>query len=93
VKKMTKHLRVKIAVGVTIFLLLLSANMLAVRLTEAQAGREVTRLRYDERRGNGPTLVIRGHGCLQAEDSLRLRVEGYAVLEDETFVFYHCVVP
>ena len=48
-------------------------------------------LRYTERNGNGPTLVIRGAGCLQAEDSLQLRVVDYDPTHNR--VVYRCVTP
>jgi hypothetical protein len=46
-------------------------------------------LRYVEDGRDGPVLVVEGRGCLQAEDSLRLRVVDY----DPGLVVYRCITP
>ena len=46
-------------------------------------------LRYREVGGDGPVLIVRGAGCLQAEDSLELRVVSYT--GDK--VIYKCIAP
>ena len=48
-------------------------------------------LKYDARNGNGPTLVIRGTGCLQAEDSTTLRLVDYDPTHNR--IVYRCLVP
>ena len=58
----------------------------------AHAGRQVRVLRYEEVNGNGPTLIVRGRGCLQAEDSLRLRKTAY-VGGSDPLVEYRCIIP
>ena len=55
----------------------------------AHAGRQVRVLRYEEVNGNGPTLIVRGRGCLQAEDSIRLRPTAYI----DGLVEYRCIIP
>jgi len=55
----------------------------------AHAGRQVRVLRYEETGGNGPTLIVRGRGCLQAEDSIRLRPTAYI----DGLVEYRCIIP
>lgn len=60
----------------------------------ARGGEDVRVLRYDERHGNGPTLIVRGRGCLQSEDSMRLRpvayVGGGVVGGSDDLIVYRC---
>jgi hypothetical protein len=55
----------------------------------ATAGGQPRSLRYVEDGRDGPVLVVEGRGCLQAEDSLRLRVVDY----DPGLVVYRCIQP
>ena len=63
-----------------------------IGMGRATAGGDVRSLRYEEVRGNGPTLIVKGQGCLQAEDSLRLRAVAYVGGADP-LVVYRCVTP
>jgi hypothetical protein len=56
----------------------------------ATAGGDVRSLRYREVGGDGPLLIVKGEGCLQAEDSLRLRPVAY-VGGDDPLVVYRCI--
>jgi orotidine-5'-phosphate decarboxylase len=58
----------------------------------ATAGGDVRSLRYREVGGDGPVLIVKGRGCLQSEDSLRLRPTAY-VGGDDPLVVYRCVTP
>jgi hypothetical protein len=65
----------------------------------SQAGSQPRSLRYREVGNDGPTIVIRGRGCLQAEDSMFIR-HGFDLVGDgepgmtrNDLVVYRCVQP
>jgi hypothetical protein len=68
--------------------LMFSAILFGFGVGKATAAGDAV-LRYKEVGGNGPILVVKGIGCLQAEDSLRLKVVSYTGEK----VVYRCVVP
>jgi hypothetical protein len=78
----------------TAFAIILAATVFVTNIVGASAAGEVTRLRYDERGGDGPTLVIKGSGCLQAEDSATLVLVNYigggAVGGSDDTLVYRC---
>lgn len=54
-------------------------------------GRGTHPLTYKEQGGNGPRLVVKGEGCLQAEDSTRLRLVEWTGAEGKAV--YRCIQP
>jgi hypothetical protein len=77
--------------------LLFVALLAGFGVGKATATGEVKFLRYREVGGDGPTLIIKGEGCLQAEDSIRLRpvayVGGGEPGSSDDLVMYRCKTP
>ena len=72
--------------------------LVALAGTAAHATTSTTRrLEYREVGGDGPRLIVKGEGCLQAEDSTTLRLvdyrgDGQPGAEGDTLV-YRCIAP
>ena len=62
---------------------------LAIALAVPASAGSSDPLKYREVGGDGPRIVVRGGGCLQAEDSLELEVVEYTGEK----VVYRCVQP
>ena len=80
---------------------ILGAVLATATVAGATGGQQVPRppLRYLEQGNDGPTILIRGRGCLQQEDSMRI-ARGFDLVGDgkpgmtrDDLVVYHCIQP
>lgn len=62
---------------------------------KASHGNDNSSVRYDRVSGDHPTviqkIVVKGSGCMNAEDSVDLRLLEYVPVENKAV--YHCIIP